>query len=260
MPTLATQPAAVILVSASAVQIQQRQHLVDLRGLARPRRQNRRAEPPALTGIGIDPAVVDPRRTHPDRAGAGQHLSRLVIAVAHHQPLPALVELVSEPGNAPLDLGLQRLGQHPPGTLTNDLIDHRRGLAQRDAPGAAIVSYGLGDYGEHGRTFPTDATTSAETRWLLDFNEPIGLLMLSVLHVVSDEQRPGDIVAAYRDRLSAGHRRGGHRRGDRAPRGRAHLRPRGPHPPGRRRRIPGAPADRLSMGSRPGSAVPQLWP
>ena len=51
---------------------------------------------------------------------------------------------------------------------------------------------------------PDTILEAAETRRLLDFDEPIGLLMLSVLHVVPDEQRPGDIVAAYRDRLPVG--------------------------------------------------------
>ncbi|MDQ3153486.1 MAG: SAM-dependent methyltransferase [Actinomycetota bacterium] len=51
---------------------------------------------------------------------------------------------------------------------------------------------------------PDTILEAAETRRLLDFDEPIGLLMLSVLHIVSDEQRPGDIVAAYRDRLPTG--------------------------------------------------------
>lgn len=53
---------------------------------------------------GIHAAVVHPRRPHLDRAGAGEHLPRLVRAAAHHQPPPilvalvALVALVGEPG------------------------------------------------------------------------------------------------------------------------------------------------------------------
>jgi hypothetical protein len=56
------------------------------------------------------------------------------------------------------DLGLERGGEHPPGTLTDQLVQQRHRAARR------IVNAGLDglrDYGEHGRTFPTDAPTSA---------------------------------------------------------------------------------------------------
>lgn len=39
---------------------------------------------------------------------------------------------------------------------------------------------------------------------LLDFNGPIGLLMVGVLHFVPDKLDPGDIVARYRDELPSG--------------------------------------------------------
>ena len=56
----------------------------------------------------------------------GQHLAGLVGAVAHHQPAAVLVALVGELGDVGVDLGLQRLGQHPPGALADDLVDQRR--------------------------------------------------------------------------------------------------------------------------------------
>ncbi|MGH4021803.1 MAG: SAM-dependent methyltransferase [Pseudonocardiaceae bacterium] len=43
-----------------------------------------------------------------------------------------------------------------------------------------------------------------ETRRLIDFDEPVGLLMVAVFHFVPDERRPQEIVAAYRDRLVSG--------------------------------------------------------
>ena len=43
-------------------------------------------------------------------------------------------------------LGLQRHGQHLPGTLTNQLIEHR--------PTDSVGLEGFLDYLEHGRTFP----------------------------------------------------------------------------------------------------------
>ena len=51
---------------------------------------------------------------------------------------------------------------------------------------------------------PEAVLQEAETRELLDFEAPIGLLTVSVLHWMSDERRPREIVAAYRDRLAAG--------------------------------------------------------
>jgi hypothetical protein len=50
-----------------------------------------------------------------------------------------------------------------------------------------------------------DAVLGARaTRRLLDFDRPVGLLMVSVLHWLPDEHQPGEIVAAYRDALPAG--------------------------------------------------------
>ena len=77
-----------------------------------------------VTGFRVDPLVVDARRVHRHRARAGGHLTRLVIAIAHHQPPPVLVTLVGEPGAVGVHLGLQRLGQHPPRTLPDELVDH----------------------------------------------------------------------------------------------------------------------------------------
>jgi hypothetical protein len=39
---------------------------------------------------------------------------------------------------------------------------------------------------------------------LIDFSQPVAVLILAVLHFISDEENPGQIVAGYRDRLSPG--------------------------------------------------------
>jgi hypothetical protein len=138
------------------VQIEQRQHLGDFRGLAAPRRQDRRGEPGPLTGVGVGAAVIDPRRDHLHRPARGEYLARLVRAVAHHQPTAVLVTLVGEPGDVVIDLRLQGLGQHPSGTLTDQVVDQRR----------TIVSAGVNrvgssrNYGEHGSYLP-DQRSSA---------------------------------------------------------------------------------------------------
>ncbi|WP_165845422.1 SAM-dependent methyltransferase [Streptacidiphilus pinicola] len=45
---------------------------------------------------------------------------------------------------------------------------------------------------------------SPEARSLLDFDEPIAVLMIAVLHFIDHADRPADIVARYRDALAPG--------------------------------------------------------
>ena len=52
------------------MQVQQRQHLGDLRGLACPGRQDRRGEPAALACVRVGAAVVDPRRSDRSRVSS----------------------------------------------------------------------------------------------------------------------------------------------------------------------------------------------
>ena len=51
---------------------------------------------------------------------------RLVIAVADDQAAAIRVPLGGVHGDIGIDLGLQRLGQHPPGAFADDLIDQRQ--------------------------------------------------------------------------------------------------------------------------------------
>jgi len=107
------------------MQVQQRQHLGHLWGLARPGGQDRRGKPLPLTGIGIHPAIVDPRRGHPHRTRGGQHLPLTVVAIAHHQAPTVLVAVIGELLNIGGDLSLQCRSQHLPGTVADDLIQQR---------------------------------------------------------------------------------------------------------------------------------------
>jgi hypothetical protein len=100
-----------------------------------------------FTGFRVDPLVIHPRRDHLDRAGAGEHLTRGVGTIAHHQAMPVLAAFADEAGDVGVDLGLQRLGQHPAGTLTHDLVDQRR--RRRCAIGGVVTVGGIRDYGEH---------------------------------------------------------------------------------------------------------------
>ncbi|MPZ66343.1 MAG: hypothetical protein GEU83_12810 [Pseudonocardiaceae bacterium] len=51
---------------------------------------------------------------------------------------------------------------------------------------------------------PEGVLQAAETQRLLNFDEPVGLLMVAVFHLVPDEQHPREIVARYRDPLAPG--------------------------------------------------------
>ena len=51
---------------------------------------------------------------------------------------------------------------------------------------------------------PASVLASPEVNDLLDFDEPIAVLMIAVLHFVSDEEDPQGILAGYRDRLVPG--------------------------------------------------------
>jgi hypothetical protein len=87
-----------------------------------------------------------------------------VVTVADHQPPALLVDLVLVGVNMGGDLSLQRRREHPPGPLTDQLVQQRHRRRRRHGRpgrfGGAVVD-GVRSYGEHGRGFPTDAPTSA---------------------------------------------------------------------------------------------------
>lgn len=138
------------VTGGQAVQIEQRQHLADLRRLPGPGRQDRRGEPLALTGRLVDPPV-HARGFDLDRPGRGGDPPGLVVAVAHDQTPAAFVPLIGQLGYVGVDFRLQRGSQHPPGALADDLVNQ----------GAVWCRSVFVDYREHGRAFPTDAPTSA---------------------------------------------------------------------------------------------------
>ncbi|MGM1057663.1 SAM-dependent methyltransferase [Saccharothrix sp. Mg75] len=72
---------------------------------------------------------------------------------------------------------------------------HARRLLAGD-PLATIVKADIRD--------PAAVLDHPDTRRLLDFTEPMALLMVGVLLFVADEDRPGDLVATYRERLAPG--------------------------------------------------------
>jgi hypothetical protein len=137
---------------AHAVQIHERQHLGDLRGLPGPRRQDRGPEPAALTVV-VDALVVDPRCAHLDPPGGGGDDARLGVAVADYEAPAALIELARQPGDVVVGFGLERGGQHAPGTVEDDSIERTARLR----PGVVIAHYS-----QHRRSFLAGAPTPAE--------------------------------------------------------------------------------------------------
>lgn len=94
-------------------------------------------------------------------------------------------------------------------------------IAQRAAPDARVVYVDIDPVAvSHGRHFlagnphtyvlqedvrnPTDIVKHPDVTDLLDFERPIGLLMVALLHVVPDVDDPYGIVAHLRDELSPG--------------------------------------------------------
>jgi hypothetical protein len=134
------------IAGGQPVQVQQRQDLGDLRTPAHPARQDRAGEPDPLAALWVGAPVVHPGPG--DLHGAGTHRQgpRRGVPVAHHQPVTALVDLALVGGEISVDLGLQRMGEHPPGTLTRQLVQVQ---AQ---PG--LLGQGVGDYTQHAAFLP----------------------------------------------------------------------------------------------------------
>jgi hypothetical protein len=83
-------------------------------------------------------------------------------AVTHHQPPATVVALTNMTGDVGVDLSLQRLGQHPPSALANDLVDQRCSRAGHRPHNVVIVAVRLlANYGEHGSYLP-------DRRWRAD--------------------------------------------------------------------------------------------
>jgi hypothetical protein len=51
---------------------------------------------------------------------------------------------------------------------------------------------------------PTCILDRAEVHEVIDFSRPVGLLFFAVLHFVTDDEQPGDIVATFRSRVPSG--------------------------------------------------------
>jgi hypothetical protein len=127
------------------VQVHERKDLGDLGALAAPRRHDGRAEAASLAGLGVDSAVVDPRRLDLDAASRGGDGAWLGVAVSHDQAVTVLVELAGECIDVAGDLSFQGGEEHPPGSFPDDLIERGGGLVR-----SSVV---VGDYCQYWRSF-----------------------------------------------------------------------------------------------------------
>jgi hypothetical protein len=75
------------------------------------------------------------------------------------------------------------------------VLTHGRALLARDV-GTVIVTADFHDVDQ--------VLNHPDTRRLIDFSQPVGLIMSAILHHVPDELRPVELVAAYRDRMPGG--------------------------------------------------------
>ncbi len=74
-------------------------------------------------------------------------------------------------------------------------VAHSRLLLQ-DNPDATVIQADLRESAK--------ILADPDTRLLLDFTQPVALLLVAVLHFIPDSARPGQIVAALRDELAPG--------------------------------------------------------
>jgi SAM-dependent methyltransferase len=75
------------------------------------------------------------------------------------------------------------------------VVAHSRAILSRN-PNAAAIQADLRD--------PAAILADDTTRRLIDFSQPVGLLLVSVLHFIPDADEPGQLVATLRDALAPG--------------------------------------------------------
>jgi O-methyltransferase involved in polyketide biosynthesis len=76
------------------------------------------------------------------------------------------------------------------------VVTHAQNLLELKSGGVAVVEADLRK--------PEEITGSPRVRELIDFSQPVGVLMFAVLHFLTDEERPADIIAHFRDVMAPG--------------------------------------------------------
>ena len=113
--------------------------------------------------VAADRPLLLPRNPRlPDRNPTRRrgHLPRLVVAVADHQTVPVLVDLVGERLDVGGDLGLQRRREHLSCAVADDLVE------QRPTGRVLVGRLDVLHYLEHGRTFPSRRANADPDQYL----------------------------------------------------------------------------------------------
>ncbi len=147
------------------------------------------------------------------------------VAIAHSNRR-ALVRGV----RAMADTGIRQFIDIGSGLPTADNVHQ---VAQRQAPGSRVLyvdndpivlAHGRALLAENEHTEvirgdirdPEAIRAHAETARLIDFDQPVGLILSAILHHLNDDELPGGVVAFWRDRVPSGshvfisHFRSGH--------------------------------------------------
>ncbi|MGH3165862.1 MAG: SAM-dependent methyltransferase [Trebonia sp.] len=142
--------------------------------------------------------AVDPNT----RAGARQNRAFLGRAVRYLAAQAGIRQFLDIGSGMPTEQNVHEVAQQAaPGARVvcadNDPIafGHSR-LLLNGKPDTAAIQADLRD--------PVSVLDHPDTRRLIDFSKPVGLLLVAVLHLIPDSDHPGQIVAALRDTLAPG--------------------------------------------------------
>jgi hypothetical protein len=182
--------------------------------------------PKRKTPVGVDPTVPSVARVYDFLLGGKDNFA------VDREFAAKLLELT--PGGVDVGLhnraALGRAVRHMVSQGVDQFIDLGAGLptvqnthevAQSVNPDARVVYvdndpmvlvHGRALLAENGNTTvitadlcePDEVLNNRDLRALIDLDRPVGLLMVAVLHHLDDAQRPGELVARYRDAIPSG--------------------------------------------------------
>jgi hypothetical protein len=161
--------------------------------------------------------LLDGKDNYPADRGATEALleqvpSMKVLALNNRQFLRRVVRVLAE------DYGIRQFVDHGSGLPTQDNVHE---IAQRIHPDARVVytdndpivlAHGRALLEQNENTAGLQADfrdtesiwSSPEVRRLIDLNEPVAALFVSVLHCIKDKDDPAGVVRRVRDKLPAG--------------------------------------------------------
>ncbi|HEX3647553.1 MAG TPA: SAM-dependent methyltransferase, partial [Pseudonocardiaceae bacterium] len=151
----------------------------------------------------VDREVVQRLRTTAPRWVAGAPRNREFLATAVHHLLDRGIRQFLDLGSGIPTVGnVHEIAQQADPTARVVYVDHeavayhasRTLLA--DNPHATILHADLRE--------PTAVLTDPDTRRLIDFTQPVGLLMIGVLLFIPDTDRPADLIRTYCQHLTSG--------------------------------------------------------